>query len=175
MIAIERRRKSMRTSFVGQQTVGFGIWLIWMTATIGCAGIHPPIQSSGPVVSREGVRLAVTGQSCVQTKDPDQPGTDLFDATVAIQIRNPTPDPVTVHREGFVLVTSDGGALRTQTWNSVEPLSVRAGETYTLKLRFAARGPSCYKEMQLEPASALELPQGPLKLDAVRFVPSHEL
>lgn len=141
-----------------------------------CASLHPPAQNSGPGLSPEGVQIAVARQTCAQTQEPDYYANDLVETTLEIQVRNSTPDPITVHRDVFRLVTPEGIALRTMTWRAVDPLIVGGGETGTFELRFMARGGiECAREMVLEADSGVTLRDKPVHLGGVHFVPSRTI
>jgi hypothetical protein len=141
-----------------------------------CATFRPPVQNSGPAVSPEGVQIAVARQVCAQTQEPDYYSDDLIETTIEVQVRNATPDPVTVHRDAFRLMTPDGVALRTLTWRAVDPLTVNGGDTGTFKLRFMTRGGlECAREMDLEPDSGITLREKPIHIGGVHFVPSRTI
>jgi hypothetical protein len=152
------------------------------TATFGFAalapacGLRPPVQNSGATRTPEGIEVAVVRQSCSQTVETEQPGNDLVEATVEVQIRNTTPAAITVHRDGFRLGAPDGSAIRTSTWFASEPLSVDPGQTQTVQLRFMSRGGlSCSKEMALESPAAITRGTEAVKIGAITFVPAHAL
>jgi hypothetical protein len=135
--------------------------------------MRPPVQNSGPAISREGVQLAVTGQQCTQTVEPDQYGNDLVEEIVEVEIRNATHTPLTVHRDLFHLVAPDGTALTTQTWRAFDPLTVEGGQTRTFELRFMTRGSlACGREMTLDANAGVRWPDRLIDVGGVRFVPS---
>jgi hypothetical protein len=143
--------------------------------TPACAGLQPPVRSSGPAAAT-GVEVAVLRQHCSYTVEAEQPGNDLVEAVIEVEVRNATPVPVTVHRDRFRLRAPDGSAIRTATWFSGEPLPVVAGRPETFQLRFMTRGGlSCSKEMQLDASAALTQGDQPLKIGSVTFQPSRML
>ena len=134
------------------------------------------IANSGPSNSPEGVQVAVVRQACAQTQEPDYYANDLIEATLEVQVRNPTQDPITVHRDAFRLVTPEGIVLRTVTWGAIDPLTVNHGETGTFELRFMTRGGlECAREMKLEPDSGVTLRDRPVHIGGVSFVPSRTI
>ena len=138
----------------------------------GCA-LAPPFKTSGPSVSRQGVQLAVTRQRCDQVQEPDEYGWDLVEATLEVEIRNVTLAKLTVRRDAFRLLGTDGTALKTQTWGAAEPLTIDGGATGTFEVRFMTRGGlECAGEMALDVDAGLALPDGPVKIGSVKFVPS---
>lgn len=146
--------------------------LVPMAGASGCARMQPPAQTTGPALSREGVQLVVKRQACVQNKDPDFYGNDLVEERLEIDVRNRTPDPVTVHRDDFRLLEPDGVALATVTWRAVDPVTVGAGQSSTFELRFMTRGSlECDREMGLQADSGVILRNHPVHLQAIRFVP----
>jgi hypothetical protein len=135
-----------------------------------CAGMAPPARTSGPTSSQEGIQIAVLQQQCTQTQDPNQPDNE---ETLQIQVRNGAPTPVTIVRTEFRLMTPDGLALKTGTIGPSDPLVVNAGETRVFQLRFTTRGSlQCARELQLDASSGVVLGDKPVKLGAIRFVPS---
>jgi hypothetical protein len=141
-----------------------------------CVALTPPVQSTGPVVSREGVGLAVNRQGCTQVSEPDFPGNDLIEEILEIQIRNQTATSLTVRPGAFRLVTPEGAALETVTWRAADPVTIQGGDTRAFELRFMTRGGlECAREMRLEANSGLSLRGGPVKMGAIRFVPSRAL
>lgn len=141
-----------------------------------CASLRPPAQNNGPAISAEGVQIAVARQACAQTQEPDYYANDLVETTLEIQVRNATPDPLTVHRDAFRLMTPDGVALRTVTWRAMDPLTVKGGETGTFELRFMTRsGLECARQMDLEADSAVMLREKPIHIGGVHFVPSRTI
>ena len=141
-----------------------------------CVSMRPPIQSSGPASSREGVEVAVTRQGCSQIVEPEQPGNDLVEEVVEIQVRNAATIPVVVHRDAFRLVAPDGASLETMTFRAVDPLTVAGGETRSFELRFMTRGSlQCAREMRLEAGRGVVREDRPIEIGAVRFRPSRAL
>jgi hypothetical protein len=141
-----------------------------------CAGLRPPARNGGAAVSREGVEVAVARQGCSQTVEPEQPGNDLVEEIVEIEVKNPNPAPLTVHRDAFRLVTPDGYALETMTFRAADPLTVAGGETRRFELRFMTRGSlQCAREMRLDAGQAVVLADHPVHVDAVRFTPTRAL
>jgi hypothetical protein len=138
----------------------------------GCA-LTPPFKSEGPAVSREGVQVTVTKQRCDEVEEPGRYGWDLVETILEVQIRNATATPLTVHRDAFRLRAPDGTSLATQTWGAAAPFTIGSGATGTFELRFMTRGGlTCGGEMVLEVAAGLALPEGPVRVSGVRFVPS---
>jgi len=143
-----------------------------VTAGSGCA-LSPPFRSGGPAMSHEGIQVAVTRQRCDQVEEPDEYRDDLVETTLEVQVRNPTPAPLTVHRDAFRLLGAEGTALRTQTWGAADPMTIAPGASATFQLRFMGRGGvECGAEMLLDADAGLALPAGPVKVASVRLVPS---
>jgi hypothetical protein len=155
---------------------------LFFSATFGFAALapacalRPPIQNSGAARAPEGVQVAVLRQSCSQTVETEQPGNDLVEATVEVEVRNASPAPIAVHRDGFRLTAPDGSAIRTATWFAKDGLSVDPGQTQTFELRFMSRGGlSCSQAMALESPAAITRGTEPMKIGAVTFVSAHAL
>jgi hypothetical protein len=146
-----------------------------LVLTVGCA-MTPPLQNGGAATAAGGVAMAVERQSCSETVQPKQPGNDLVEAIVEVEIRNPSDLPVAVHRDRLRLTAPDGSSIRTSTWFASEPLTIAAAHSRTFQVRFMSRGGlSCWKAMELHADGAVTRGSAPLTLAAVRFTPSHAL
>ena len=144
--------------------------------TMGCAVMKPPAKNGGPTLSEKGIQIAVLGQSCSQTPEPDEYGWDLVHETVEIGVSNGSTEAATVRRDRFRLLTPDGGALRAITCNAAEPLQVAGGADERFRLRFMARGGlECGKEMRLDPDSGVTVREQPIAFQPVSFVPLRDL
>ena len=140
-----------------------------------CA-MTPPLQNGGAASTAGGIVMAVERQSCSETVQPKQPGNDLVEAIVEVEIRNPSDLPLAVHRDRLRLTAPDGSSIRTSTWFASQPLTVAATESQTFQVRFMSRGGlSCWKPMELRADGAVTRGSAPLVLAAVRFTPSHAL
>lgn len=158
------------------KTTVLGIGVLTLGLAAGCMPMRPPALNSGQVVSRDGVSLAVLRQSCSQTTEPEQPDFDLVEERIELHLHNGSPEPATLHRSAFRLVTPDGSALKTMTWLAAEPLTIAGGADGTFELRFMARGVlACAQEMRLAVNDALELRARPVALQAIAFVPDRPL
>jgi len=151
--------------------------LLAATLALGCGGLRPPVQNSGPSVSHDGVQVAVTRQGCTETVEPDQPGNDLVEAILEVRVRNAAAaPPLTVRRDGFRLLTPDGHALETVTFHAADPLVVEGGADRTFELRFMTRGSlACARAMTLEARSCLTVGDRPVAIGGVRIVPWQSL
>jgi hypothetical protein len=140
-----------------------------------CA-MTPPLQNGGAATTAGGIVLAVERQRCSETVQPKQPGNDLVEAIVEVEVRNPTDLPVAVHRDRLRLTAPDGSSIRTSTWFASDPLTVAAAQSQTFEIRFMSRGGlSCWKPMELRADGAVTRGAQPLPIAAVRFTPSHAL
>ena len=157
--------KRSRSSF-------FALTAVVMLAA-GCGTLRAPIQTTGPVVSREGIELSVTRQLCTQIQEADFPGADLVETILEIAIRNPTPEPIAVRRDAFRLLAPDGSALRTVTWRAADPLVVGRRTIGVFRLRYMSRGTiECAKTMDLDADAGLTVRGAPVKVGRVQFIPS---
>jgi hypothetical protein len=161
-----RTRGTRRALFILGVPLGLAL-------TPACAVMVPPIKNSGPSVSQDGIRVAVVAQQCTQIREPDFPDYDLVEEIVDVQAQNVAATPITIRPDAFRLVAPDGAALRTITWEAAKPLAVGGGATRTFRIRFMNRGSlQCAREMELAPRSGVTLGSRPVRLNAVRFVPS---
>lgn len=143
-----------------------------LALTPACASFGPPARTSGPSVSSEGVELVVAAQSCTQSGGPDFLEEFLGEAVLEIHVRNGAAAPLTVRRTDFRLVTPDGSALRTRSWDAAKPLVVGGGETSVFELRFETyEGLTCDRELLLDPRVGLVVGGAPAAVEPVRFVP----
>lgn len=143
--------------------------------TPACA-LTPPLQNGAAATTAGGIAIAVTRQSCDETVQPKQPGNDLVEAIVEVEIRNPSDQPVAVHRDRLRLAAPDGSSIRTSTWFASDPLTVAAAQNQTFRVRFMSRGGlSCWKPMELHADGAVTRGAEPLTFAAVRFTPAHAL
>jgi hypothetical protein len=141
-----------------------------------CAPLTPPAQNSGAVRSHEGVVLALTGQSCSQTTETDEPSWDLVEQRLAVEIRNGSPEPLTVRRDQFQLLLPDGSALQTMTWEATDPVSLESGQSHTFKLRFMMRSEfTCQTAMRFDAGRGVSLGGHSVALAGVSFVPRQAL
>jgi hypothetical protein len=137
-----------------------------------CA-LKPPVENSGSV-SKDGVQVAVIGQRCTETVEPEWPGANLVQAVVEVQVANSGSAPLTVHPDQLRLRGTDGRKVPTNGWGAHEALSVDAGQSRTMKVEFMTRGGlSCTKPMQLDADAGITMGATPVKVGAVTFVPSH--
>jgi hypothetical protein len=149
--------------------------LVSLALSLGGCAFHPPARNAGPAISAEGVQLAVTGQRCVESEEPDRRDNNLAEATLQIMVKNATAAPLTVHRDEFRLVTAAPrrAYLKTMTWGAADPLTVAGGATQTFELRFMNRGSlRCASDLLLTPDAGLAVADRPLKLAAIAFRPS---
>jgi hypothetical protein len=137
-------------------------------------GPRPPNQNSAAAAG-SGVEIAVLRHSCNQTVETEQPGNDLVETIVELEVHNGTSVPIGVRRDGFQLVAPDGRAIRTSTWFAGRPRLVDPGQAQRFELRFMSRGGlSCDKEMILQSPTAVAKGTEAVRLDAVRLVPALE-
>jgi hypothetical protein len=143
---------------------------------ISACALTPPLQNGGAATTAGGIVMALERQRCNETVQPKQPGNDLVEAIVEVEIRNPGDLPLAVHRDRLRLTAPDGSSIRTSTWFASQPLTVAASQSRTFQARFMSRGGlSCWKPMELRADGAVTRSATPLTLAAVRFTPSHAL
>jgi hypothetical protein len=153
----------------------FFVAILLVVPTTAC-GLSPALQNGGAAVTADGIRLAVPRQTCSETVQAKQPGNDLVEAIIEVEVRNPTAAPLSVNRSGFRLSAPDGSAIPPSTWFVKDPLTVGAGQSQTFQLRFMSRGGlSCWRPMELRATSVLSLGPVPVRIGSVRFTASHAL
>ena len=165
------RREVLRRVLVAGALAG-----VAATIAPACAHMTPPARNDGPTRSSEGVELAVARKSCDQIQKPDWHGNDLAELTLEVQVRNPTPAPVTIKRVDLRLLAPDGTALRTVTWRAADPLPVGRRETKSFEIRFMSRGSlQCAAELQLDTRGAVTTDDRVLQTGRITFTPSPPL
>ena len=138
----------------------------------GCATMGPPVQAATPAVSSQGIKVALLGQSCDQSVEPDWKGAQLVEVNVNVGISNPTSAPLVIHRDQFRLVAPDGTAVKTISLGAADPLSVAPGQEPSFELRFMARGGlRCTTPMQLETRGGVLAGDQPVTLAGLHFQP----
>jgi hypothetical protein len=138
----------------------------------GCATMGPPAQAAAPAVSPEGVKVALLGQSCTQSAEPDWKGAQLVEVHVSVAVSNPTQAPLVIHRDQFRLVAPDGSAVKTITYGAADPVSVAPGEQPSFELRFMTRGGlRCTTPMELDTRGGVLAGDRPVTLAALHFLP----
>src|SRR6478609_3307295 len=105
-----------------------------------CAPMGPPALVRADARPVEGVSLAIQREGCSITVEPDLQNDYLVEERIALRVHNGAAEPVTVRRENFLLLTPDGSALKTATWNAYEPITVAGGQDEEFVVRFIARG-----------------------------------
>lgn len=137
----------------------------------GCVTLRPPAANSGPALSKDGVQVAVLRQACSQIEPVDEVPTGSIDETVEIQVRNGSPEPLTVHPDKFRLLGPEGSTLPAIA-GSADALTVANGNAQTLQVRFTANTTlDCSKEMRLDAGPAITLRDSPVALQPVPFRP----
>lgn len=138
----------------------------------GCAGkMLPPARSSGATLSDDGISLAVVGQSCTEVHPGGAAAPPTLEATLAIEVGNPTPEPVTVRPDRMRLLAPAPIAPRFLKPEDGLPASVAGGTTEPFTVQYVAPGISCSHELRLDSRSALEWRGQPVTLAAVHFTP----
>jgi hypothetical protein len=142
----------------------------------GCAHLTPPAQNSGPTTAKEGVALALTGQSCYQAQEPDWPDNDLAELIVEVQVANTAAAPIAVARSNIQLGLPGGGELPTITAGAGEPLAVPGGESRRFRLRYMTRGVlRCASRLTLDTRGSVTLAGRVLDTGRIAFSPSQSL
>jgi hypothetical protein len=152
------------------------LFVLALALAPACIPLRPPVQNSGPTVSREGVQVAVSRQRCSETVETEQPGNNLTEETIDVQVRNVLPTSLTVHRDAFYLVTPDGASLKTLTYCAADPLTLSAGETRSFELRYMTRGSlQCERPMKLDVSLGISAGGNPVDLAPIQFVPARAI
>jgi hypothetical protein len=138
----------------------------------GCATkMLPPARSSGASLSDEGISLAVVSQSCAEVHSTGAPASVSLEATLAIEVGNPTPESVIVRPDKMMLLAPGPIAPRFSKGEDSQPVSVPGGTTQPFTVLYVAPGITCTHEMRLDSRTALEWNGRPVALSAVHFTP----
>lgn len=144
-------------------TLGFGA---------GCATtMLPPARSSGATLSDEGISLAVVSQRCAEIQPTGKAASVVLEATLAIEVGNPTRDPVIVYPEKMRLLAPGPLAPRFLKSEDSQPVAINGGTTQPFTMQYVAPGITCTHELRLDSRSALEWNGRPVVLSAVHFTP----
>jgi hypothetical protein len=132
---------------------------------------HSPVyQSSGPSI-RDGVKIAIVGQSCNQYHEPNFEFDDFVGLELDLEVRNATDAPLTVHRDMIRVVASDGMSPKTLTWEAVKPIQIEAGGIQRISVRYMDRGSlECRGPLDLDLNNAVTHGGAPLALAPIHFV-----
>ncbi len=145
---------------------------IALAALSPACALAPPVRSSGALAKR-GVRVAVVGQRCAETVEPEWPEASLVEERVAVEVRNDDAAPVTVRREDLRLLGPDGRQVPGGGWSAHEPVSIAPGQSETFDVVFMTRGGlSCTQPMRLDADSGVTLGSAPIPVGVVTFTPS---
>jgi hypothetical protein len=137
----------------------------------GCTKMLPPARSSGAMLSDDGISLAVVGQNCAELHAAGVSPARTIEMTLAVEVGNPTPEPVGVHPDRIMLLAPGPISPRFLKLEDSEPVAVAGGTTAPFTVRFVAPGVTCSQELQLDSSSALEWHGRKVVLSAIRFVP----
>lgn len=146
--------------------------LVILGLGVGCATkMLPPARSSGATLSDDGISLAVVAQSCAEIHAAGTPDSVSLEATLAIEVGNPTLEPVTVHPEKMLLLAPGPIAPRFLKREDGQVVSIPGGTTQPFTVQYVAAGITCAHEMRLDSRTALEWNGRPVVLSAVHFTP----
>jgi hypothetical protein len=139
----------------------------------GCATkMLPPARSSGATLSDEGISVAVVGQRCAEVHPAGASASVSLEATLAVEVGNPTPEPVTVYPEKMMLLVPGPIAPHFSKREDSQAVSISGGTTQPFAVQYVAPGITCTHEMRLDSTTALEWNGRPVVLSAVRFTPT---
>jgi hypothetical protein len=128
----------------------------------------PPARSSGPSAG-DGVELAIVGQYCEQSVDPDWGDNQVVQIRMRIGVTNTGREGVEFHPENLRMVAPDGvspAPVAADDWLVVAP-----GETKVFALRFMNRGSlKCKEWMQLDPTRGLRAGARAIQLPPISFL-----
>jgi len=138
-----------------------------------CATLTPPMTSSGPAASPNGIQIAVLRQLCAVSQ-PFDAYTNWLDETVELEVQNGSSEPLNIHRDRFHLIGPDGSAVASRA--SADPLVLEKGAKQTVELTFSTRmgngGLDCRKPMRLDSRAAITAREAPVAFREVSFVPA---
>ncbi len=131
----------------------------------------PPARSSGATLSDEGISLAIVGQRCSEVRPAGTTASPSLEATLAIEVGNPTPEPVIVHPERMMLLAPGPIGPWFLKREDGQPVSIEGGTTQPFTVQYSVPGVTCSHEMRLDSRAALEWNGRPVVLPAVHFTP----
>jgi len=151
-----------------------GILLVSVFGWAGSCGYVAPYQSSGPSISKEGVRFAIIGERCYVNRSGEQwPTTvndDELNLRMRLQVENQASQPAVLSLDRFLLSEAIGGERRVIQPRESESLALQPGETKVLSLDFEQHGTlDCHHEMALEAQGAVAIGGVRVAFEPMRF------
>jgi len=141
-----------------------------LACTSACA-LSPAVRTSGPAVSKEGVRVAVVGQHCDGSTEPDYP-TDVVDLTLALRVTNATPEAALVQTARLGLMAAEATKSAIEVSNADAQFVLAPGTERTFEIRFKTRELlRCSQAMRLDLARAVSIDGQTVDLGVITFVP----
>ncbi len=150
-----------------------GLLAAFMVAGVGACGHGQPYRTSGPE-SAGGVQLAVTGERCSVSADPENPsaGATRLNVATDLQVANQSDNPVLLARDHFKLSAQRGSETVTTKPLEAGLITILPGETTFLTLSFEERGDlDCRHELSLDPADAIQVGGAAVRFRPIRFTP----
>lgn len=133
---------------------------------VGCFTL--PARSSGP--SRwDGVQMAIVGQYCDDSQEPDDRGSPVVQLRMRISVTNRGNDRLAFDPDRLRLVVPD--KMKPSPVAADSPLEVAPGETKVAAVRFMTRGSlSCKEELELDASDSLLAGTKPVPMPPIAFI-----
>lgn len=141
---------------------------------LGACSYSQSYRTSGPVIAKEGVELAVAGERCTVNRSAEQYPTsvddDRLDLAVDLQLTNESENPVLVARDRFQLTERQGESTTPLKPLGAGTVTVLPGQTTLLPLEFQQDGQlDCHHELALDPGDAVQMGGKKIALAPIRF------
>ena len=140
-------------------------------------GYVAPYSSSGPSLSKEGVEIAIAGESCYVNRSAEQfPTTvddDQLNLALRLQIKNKSSHVAVLTPDHVGLSETLAGERMVMHPRESAAISLQPGETQTISLNFEQSGAlDWHHHLALEAAGAVEIDGGKVSFEPIRFLAS---
>jgi hypothetical protein len=144
------------------------IGALTLAAVLASGCFTAPARSSGPS-QWDGVQMAIVGQYCEDSDDPDWEGFEAVQLRMKVSVTNRSSDQLAFDPDRLRLVAPD--TVKPGPVAADAPLVVAPGETKVAAVRFMNRGSlKCKEEMKLDPSDSLLAGTKPIPLPPIAFV-----
>jgi hypothetical protein len=153
------------------------MFLYAVVVSAASCGYVAPYNSSGPSLSKEGVEIAIAGESCYVNRSaepfPTTVDDDQFNLALHLQIKNKSSHVAVLTPDHVRLSETVAGDRMVMQPRESETISLQPGETKTVSLDFEQSGTlDCHHELALEAAGAIEIEGGKVSFEPIRFLAS---
>jgi len=144
---------------------------------VASCGYSTPYQTSGPALSKEGVQIAIAGDSCYVNRTGEQFPTTVDDdelhLSVSLQVNNESNHVALLSPERFQLVENQAGNRIVIHPHESGVLPVQPGETKMVSLDFDQQAElDCHHGLALEAPGAVAIEGTLVAIQPIQFQPA---